>query len=55
MTGVFDFLVDAIMTNGASLAFDGSQWYKRDGGAAWMMDIPVLVSDDEGDNDDDGH
>mmetsp|Transcript_53479 Transcript_53479/g.160029 ORF Transcript_53479/g.160029 Transcript_53479/m.160029 type:complete len:1293 (-) Transcript_53479:126-4004(-) len=34
-----DFVIDAIMTNGASLSVDESKWYERDGGAAWTMEI----------------
>jgi symplekin len=30
-----DFLVDAIMTNGASLIQEEGRWYSRDGGSAW--------------------
>ncbi len=30
-----DFLVDAIMTNGASLIQEEGRWYSRDGGTAW--------------------
>jgi len=49
-----DFVVDAIMTNGASLVSDESRWYIRDGGAAWMMDVTAYVSDDDdADNDND--
>jgi len=43
----FDFFVDAVMSNGASLVTDESRWYQRDGGDAWMMEIAALVSDDE--------
>ncbi|CAB9516080.1 Symplekin [Seminavis robusta] len=32
-----DFLVDAILTNGASLAQEEGRWYDRDGGAAWEL------------------
>ncbi len=31
----FDFVVDAIFTNGASLAHEEGRWYSRDGGNAW--------------------
>jgi len=31
-----DFVVDAIMTNGASLAQEEGRWYSRDGGNAWV-------------------
>lgn len=34
-----DFVLDAIMTNGASLSSDESRWYVRDGGAAWTMTL----------------
>ena len=30
-----DFVVDAVMTNGASLAMEEGRWYSRDGGSAW--------------------
>jgi symplekin len=30
-----DFVVDAIITNGASLAQEEGRWYARDGGSAW--------------------
>ena len=40
-----DFLVDAIMTNGASLIQEEGRWYSRDGGTAWST-IP-LENDDE--------
>jgi symplekin len=43
----FDYFVDAIMSNGASLVSDESRWYRRDGGDAWMMEISALVSEDE--------
>ena len=42
-----DYLIDAIVSNGASLVTDESRWYQRDGGDAWMMDIATLVSEDE--------
>ena len=48
----FDYFVDAIMTNGASLVSDENRWYGRDGGDAWVMDISALISDDEADDDD---
>ena len=41
------------MTNGASLVSDESRWYWGDGGASWMINASALVSDVEGDNDDD--
>ena len=41
-----DFVVDAVMTNGASLSIDENHWYDRDGGDAWTME--------EGELDDDG-
>ena len=31
-----DFVVDAIITNGASLAQEEGRWYSRDGGSAWI-------------------
>jgi len=34
-----DFVVDAVMTNGASLVADESRWYDRNGGAAWSMTV----------------
>ena len=34
-----DFLVDAIMTNGASLSQEDGRWYDRDGGTAWEIDL----------------
>ncbi len=43
----FDYFVDAIMSNGASLVSDESRWYRRDGGDAWMMEIASLISEDE--------
>jgi len=46
-----DYFVDVIMTNGDSLASDENRWYGRDGGDAWVMDISALVSEDEGDDD----
>jgi len=33
-----DFVVDAVVTNGASLSIDENHWYDRDGGDAWMME-----------------
>lgn len=33
-----DFVVDAIITNGASLAQEEGRWYSRDGGTAWVAD-----------------
>jgi len=47
-----DFLIDAIITNGESLISNENKWYGRDGGDAWVMDISALVSDDEGEEDD---
>ena len=32
-----DFVVDAVMTNGASLTQEEGRWYTRDGGSAWSM------------------
>ena len=43
----FDYLVDVIISNGASLVSDENRWYGRDGGDAWSMEIAALVSDDE--------
>jgi symplekin len=34
-----DFFVDAIMTNGASLAQEEGRWYSRDGGTVWNVDL----------------
>jgi symplekin len=34
-----DYIVDAIMTNGASLSHEEGHWYERDGSAAWNVDI----------------
>jgi len=34
-----DLLIDAVLTNGASLETDESHWYGRVGGSAWIMDI----------------
>ena len=45
----FDYFIDAVMSNGASLVSDESRWYRRDGGDAWVMEIAALVSDDEAD------
>jgi symplekin len=33
-----DFVVDAILTNGASLSTEEGRWYDRDGGVAWSFD-----------------
>jgi len=38
-TFTWEFLVDAILSNGASLSTDATRWYDRDGGAAWNMDL----------------
>lgn len=32
-----DFVVDAVITNGASLSIDENHWYDRDGGDAWIV------------------
>lgn len=32
-----DFIVDAVITNGASLAQEEGRWYDRDGGSAWEV------------------
>mmetsp|Transcript_22021 Transcript_22021/g.32529 ORF Transcript_22021/g.32529 Transcript_22021/m.32529 type:complete len:1424 (-) Transcript_22021:54-4325(-) len=34
----FDYVVDAVMTNGASLAEDEGRWYERDGGNCWVLE-----------------
>lgn len=34
-----DFLVDAVVSNGASLAQNEGRWYDRDGGSAWHLDL----------------
>lgn len=34
-----DFVIDAIMTSGASLSQEEGRWYDRDGGAAWEVDL----------------
>jgi symplekin len=34
-----DFVVDAILTNGASLMQEDGRWYDRDGGIAWEVDV----------------
>lgn len=39
-----DFVIDAIMTNGASLIREEGRWYDRDGGNAW--DIHLTSKDD---------
>ncbi len=33
-----DFVVDAVLSNGASLSIDENHWYDRDGGDAWEME-----------------
>jgi symplekin len=33
-----EFVVDAILTNGASLSKEEGRWYDRDGGSAWAFD-----------------
>lgn len=33
-----DFVIDAIMTNGASLTQEEGRWYSRDGGSAWTSE-----------------
>ena len=50
----FDFLVDAVMTNGKSLVDKAGGWFDRDGGASWNYDpsgglsaAPKLISDIE--------
>ena len=37
MAVTLDFVVDAIMTNGASLAQEEGRWYDRDGGETWSI------------------
>lgn len=37
----FDYVVDAVMTNGASLSEEDGQWYERDGGSAWTVDLSI--------------
>ena len=39
MPATFDFVLDAIMTNGASLAQEEGRWYSRDGGSAWSTKL----------------
>ena len=34
-----DFVIDAIMTNGASLAQEEGRWYDRDGGDTWSIHL----------------
>lgn len=34
-----DFIIDAILTNGASLIQEEGRWYSRDGGSAWSATI----------------
>ena len=34
-----DFVIDAVMTNGASLLRDEGRWYDRNGGGAWTIDF----------------
>jgi symplekin len=34
-----DYVVDAVMTNGASLLRDEGRWYDRNGGTAWILDF----------------
>mmetsp|Transcript_18647 Transcript_18647/g.40362 ORF Transcript_18647/g.40362 Transcript_18647/m.40362 type:complete len:1419 (+) Transcript_18647:149-4405(+) len=40
-----DFVMDAVITNGASLSIDENHWYDRDGGDAWMMEEGELGED----------
>eukprot|EP00804_Cyclotella_cryptica_P030015 CCRYP_016934-RA/>CCRYP_016934-RA protein AED:0.02 eAED:0.02 QI:195/1/1/1/1/1/5/1392/1381 len=40
-----DALVDAVMTNGASLSVDENHWYDRDGGDAWTIEEGELDND----------
>lgn len=34
-----EMVIDAIMTNGASLSQEEGRWYERDGGSAWDIDM----------------
>lgn len=34
-----DSIVDAVMTNGASLSHEEGQWYERDGSSAWTIEL----------------
>jgi symplekin len=34
-----DYVIDAVMSNGASLSHEDGQWYDRDGGRAWSMEM----------------
>ena len=38
-TNTLDYVVDAIMSNGASLKRDAGRWYDRDGGEAWSCEV----------------
>lgn len=38
-----DFVVDAILTNGASLWQEEGRWYHRDGGLTWEVDLKADV------------
>ncbi|EJK73374.1 hypothetical protein THAOC_05003, partial [Thalassiosira oceanica] len=40
-----DFVVDAVVSNGASLAADQNHWYDRNGGEAWSMEEGEAVAD----------
>ena len=39
-----DYVVDAVMSNGASLSHEDGQWYDRDGGRAWSMEMAEETS-----------
>lgn len=42
-------LINAVMSNGASLSSDSGSWYSRDGGEAWSMEVDndAMVNDSE--------
>jgi len=42
-------LINAVMSNGASLSSDSGSWYGRDGGEAWSMEVDndAIVNDSE--------
>lgn len=39
-----DYVVDAVMSNGASLSQEDGHWYDRDGGRAWSMEMATEPS-----------
>ena len=41
----FDLVVDAVMSNGATLSIDEDHWYDRDGGHAWTVEEGELKDD----------